>query len=296
MGRDLADAYTAARQVFECVDATLGVPLSRLCFEGPADELMMTDNAQPALFTHSAAVWAVVRDRAQASLRAAAGHSLGELTAYHAVGALTLEDGARLVRRRGALMRRAGEERPGAMAAIIGELAISIDVLCAEATAEVGEVVAANYNTAEQTVISGEVAGVEFAMALAKRHGAKRALRLPVSGAFHSPLMQPSAVGLEEALAAAAFSDARVPVYSNVDTEPSYTADSARTRLLQQLTSPVRWLEIVTRLASDFPQALFVEMGSGAVLTGLTKRIAPGVATMTCGTPSEVEDLLGRLS
>jgi len=296
MGRDLAAAYPAARDVFEGVDAALGAPLSRLCFEGPAEELTMTDNAQPALFTHGAAVWAVVADRARPAVRAAAGHSLGELTAYHAAGALTLENGARLVRRRGALMRRAGEQRAGAMAAIIGELSISIDVLCAEATAEVGEVVAANYNTAEQTVISGEVAGVEYAMGLAKRNGAKRALRLPVSGAFHSPLMQPSEPGLREALDEARFTDPSVPVYSNVDAQPSRTAASARERLLRQLTAPVRWSDLVTRLAADFPHALFVEMGPGAVLTGLTKRIAPGVSSMTCGTPAEVEDLLNRLN
>jgi [acyl-carrier-protein] S-malonyltransferase len=295
MGRDLADAFPVARAVFETVDAALGVTLSRLCFDGPADVLTMTDNAQPALFAHGAAVWAATRDRLGPLVRAAAGHSLGEFTAYHAAGALSVASGARLVRRRGALMREAGDARPGAMAAILGELSTSIDVLCAQASAEVGEVVPANYNTPEQTVVSGEVAGVECAMALAKEHGAKRAVRLPVSGAFHSPLMIPSEPGLRDALQAADFSDPSIPVFSNVDAEPSMTAVTARDRLLRQLTAPVRWLEVVQHLAAAYPTALFVEMGPGSVLTGLVKRIAPGVAAASCGTAAEVEHLLARV-
>ena len=296
MGRDLADAFPVARAVFEAVDAALGIPLSRLCFEGPADELTMTDNAQPALFAHGAAAWSVTKDALGPLVRAAAGHSLGELTAYHAAGALPLASGARLVRRRGALMREAGEARPGAMAAILGELTTSIDVLCAQASAEVGEVVPANYNTAEQTVVSGEVAGVECVMALAKQHGAKRAVRLPVSGAFHSPLMVPSEEGLRVALKAADFSDPTVPIFSNVDAQPSTSVESARDRLLRQLTSPVRWMEVVENMAVRYPEALYVEMGPGAVLTGLVKRIAPRLATATCGTAADVQQLLTRVS
>ena len=296
MGRDVAEAFPVARAVFEAVDAALGVPLSRLCFDGPADELTMTDNAQPALFAHGAAVWAATKGRIGSLVRAAAGHSLGEFTAYHAAGALSLASGARLVRRRGLLMREAGDARPGAMAAILGELSTSIDVLCAQASAEVGEVVPANYNTSEQTVVSGEVAGVECVMALAKQHGAKRAVRLPVSGAFHSPLMQPSEPGLREALKAADLIDPTIPVFSNVDAEPSKTAITARDRLLRQLTSPVRWVEVVEHMAAAYPSAVFVEMGPGAVLTGLVKRIAPGVATATCGTATEIEHLLTRVS
>lgn len=296
MGRDLAASQPAAHAVFEAVDAALEFPLSRLCFEGPADQLIMTDNAQPALFAHGAAVWAATSPRLAPHVRAAAGHSLGEFTAYHAAGALGVEAGARLVRQRGALMRRAGDERPGAMAAILGELTASIDVLCAEASAEAGVVVPANYNAPEQTVISGEVAGVERAMALAKEHGAKRAVRLPVSGAFHSPLMEPSEEGLRVALAAADLADPRVPVYSNVDAQPSTAAATARDRLLRQLTAPVRWLDVVRQLAAAYPAAMFVEMGPGAVLTGLVKRIAPGVATATCGTAAEVEHLLTRVA
>lgn len=296
MGRDLSDGFLVARAVFETVDAALGMPLSRLCFDGPADELTMTDNAQPALFAHGAAVWAATRDRLGPLVRSAAGHSLGEFTAYHAAGALSVAAGARLVRRRGVLMREAGDARPGAMAAILGELSTSIDVLCAEASAEVGEVVPANYNAADQTVVSGEVGGVECVMGLAKQHGAKRAIRLPVSGAFHSPLMLPSEAGLQDALQTAELADPTIPVYSNVDAEPSTTAVTARDRLLRQLTSPVRWKEVVEQMAARYPDALFVEMGPGAVLTGLVKRIAPRVAVASCGTAGDVEQLMARVS
>ncbi len=296
MGRDLAAASAPARAVFEAVDEAVGAPISRLCFEGPADELTMTDNAQPALFAHGAAAWAATRTVLEPHVRAAAGHSLGEFTAYHAAGAVTIEAGARLVRRRGTLMREAGDARPGAMAAILGELTMPVDALCAQATAEAGEVVPANYNSPEQTVVSGEVAGVERAMVLAKEHGAKRAVRLPVSGAFHSPLMRPSAPGLEVALASAHIGDPRVPIYANVDALPCTTGSGARDRLLRQLTSPVRWVEVVRALAAAFPSALFVEMGPGAVLTGLTKRIAPTIATATCGTAAEAGQLLSRVA
>jgi [acyl-carrier-protein] S-malonyltransferase len=296
MGRDLAAASAPARAVFEAVDEAVGAPISRLCFEGPADELTMTDNAQPALFAHGAAAWAATRTALEPHVRAAAGHSLGEFTAYHAAGAVGVEAGARLVRRRGTLMREAGDARPGAMAAILGELTMPVDALCAQASAEAGEVVPANYNSPEQTVVSGEVAGVERAMALAKEHGAKRAVRLPVSGAFHSPLMRPSAPGLEAALASAHIGDPRVPIYANVDALPCTTGGGARDRLLRQLTSPVRWVEVVRALAAAFPSALFVEMGPGAVLTGLTKRIAPTIATATCGTAAEAGQLLSRVA
>jgi [acyl-carrier-protein] S-malonyltransferase len=294
MGRDLAEAFPAARAVFDAIDAALGAPLSRLAFEGPESELTMTDNAQPALFAHGAAVWSVVCPRIGDRVRATAGHSLGEITAYHAAGALPVADAARLVRRRGELMRQTGDERPGAMAAILG--AAPIDAICVQATREAGTVVPANYNTPDQTVISGEVAGVERAMVLAKEQGAKRAIRLPVSGAFHSPLMEPAAEGFRAALATAPFATARVPVYGNVDGHPTTSAADARERLARQLTSPVRWVDLIQRLAADHSDALYVEMGPGSVLTGLVKKIAPQLSMMTCGTPPEVEQLLSRVS
>ncbi|HWZ60248.1 MAG TPA: ACP S-malonyltransferase [Gemmatimonadaceae bacterium] len=296
MGRDLAEAYPAARNVFAAVDAAIGAPISRLAFEGPEADLTMTDNAQPALLAHGAAVWAVLCTSLAGHVRAAAGHSLGEITAYHVAGALALGDAARLVRQRGELMRRTGDERPGAMAAILGTLSEPVDAICARATAEAGTVVPANYNSPEQTVISGEVAGVERAMALAKEHGAKRAMRLPVSGAFHSPLMEPAAEGFRAALDTAPFTQAGVPIYGNVDGRPTTSAADARDRLSRQLTSPVRWVDVVLGLADKHPNALFVEMGPGAVLTGLAKRIAPQLATMSCGTPSDVDQLLTRLT
>lgn len=294
MAKDLAGQFPAARDVFAAADAALGTPLSALCFEGPADELTLTHNAQPALLAHGAAVWAVVKDRAAPHVVAAAGHSLGEFSAYHAAGALPLPDALRLVRRRGELMYETGVQRPGAMAAILGELQRPIDEICAEASAA-GMVVPANYNALEQVVISGEAGGVERGMELAKAAGAKRAVRLQVSGAFHSPLMQPAEAGLGEALGLAAWSTPTWPVYSNVTAGAVTEASVARDLLLRQLTSPVRWVAVIQAMAAAYPGATFVEMGPGSVLTGLLKRLAPNHAAKTCGTVAEVEALLGIL-
>jgi [acyl-carrier-protein] S-malonyltransferase len=295
MGRDLADAYPAARDTFAAVDSALGAPLSTLCFDGPAEELTLTHNAQPALFAHGAAVWAVVRERLAGRVRAAAGHSLGEFTAHHAAGALALSAGARLVRRRGEVMYATGVERPGAMAAILGDLDRPVEALCAEA-AEAGIVVPANYNSPGQLVVSGEVAAVDRVIELAKAAGARRAMRLNVSGAFHSPLMAPAEAPLGEALAEARLAAPAFPVYSNVTTGPVCDAAEAARLLRQQLTAPVRWAEEVTALAAALPDALFVEMGPGNVLVGLVKRIAPQVETATCGTAAEVDALLTRVA
>ena len=296
MGKDLSEAEPAAREVFDAVDRALRTPLARLCFEGPAEELTLTHNAQPALFAHGAAAWAAVRARVSPQVVAAAGHSLGEFTAYSASGALSIAAGARLVRRRGELMLEAGKARSGAMAAILGDLAEPIEALCDRASAEAGEVVPANYNSPGQVVVSGEVDGVERVMAMAKGAGAKRAVRLAVSGAFHSPLMAAAADGLKAALYEAGIGAPAVPVYSNVTALAVLEAGEARELLLRQLTSPVRWTSVVESLAAAYPGALFVELGPGNVLTGLVKRIAPGVATATCGTAAEVEALVQRLS
>lgn len=295
MCKDVADAFPEARDVWRRADAALGTKLSTLAFEGPADELTQTHNAQPALLTHGAAVWAVVKERVAPHVRGAAGHSLGELTAYHTAGALPLEDAVRLVRKRGELMYETGTNRPGTMAAILGELQRPIEDICRDASAA-GEVVPANYNTLEQVVVSGEIAGVEKAMELAKAAGAKRAARLGVSGAFHSPLMKPAADGLAAALASANFTTAKWPVYSNVSAEPITESGVARALLLTQLTSPVRWVQVVQAMAAAHPGALFVEMGPGNVLTGLLKRLAPSNPAMTCGTAADVDALLQRVS
>jgi [acyl-carrier-protein] S-malonyltransferase len=296
MGKDLADSFPEAREVFAEVDDALAFSLSTLCFEGPADELTLTHNAQPALLAHGAAAWRVVKDVLSPHVRAAAGHSLGEHTAYHAADSTTLSEAAKLVRRRGQLMFEEGTRRPGAMAAILGKLSQSVESLCEQARRNSGVVVPANYNTEEQIVVSGEVSGVERVMQLAKEAGAKRAVRLPVSGAFHSPLMEPAAEGLREALAATTFAEPSFPVFSNVTEKESNGAADARELLATQLTSPVKWAGEITNIASKFPDALFVELGPGAVLTGLLSRIVPGARGVACGSPADVEKLLVQVA
>lgn len=296
MGKDLAEAFPPARTAFAAVDTALGEALSALCFDGPADTLTLTHNAQPALLAHGAAVWAVVRSALEGRVRATAGHSLGEFTAYHAAGALGLADAARLVRRRGELMLESGERRPGTMAAILGDVHGGIEAVCARASADGGCVVPANYNAPGQVVISGEVAAVGRAMELAKAAGARRAMRLNVSGAFHSPLMRDARDGLSEALDMVQLSDPLVPVYANVTAEPVRSAADARRLLLEQLTAPVAWTRIVERLAADFPDALYIEMGPGTVLAGLVKKIAPSIQITSCGTAADVEQLLARVA
>jgi [acyl-carrier-protein] S-malonyltransferase len=292
MGKDLADAFPVARTVFGEVDAALGANLMKLCFDGPAEELTATKNAQPALFTHAAAVWAVTRDAIRPHVRAAAGHSLGEFTAYHAAGAISVPGAAKLVRRRGELMFETGTARPGTMAAILGMTSIPIAELCQRATKEAALVVPANYNSDDQVVVSGEIAGVERVMELAKENGAKRAIKLPVSGAFHSPLMEPAVVGLTNAIATSAFTDPEFPVYSNVTAEASTTSSTGKELLLRQLTSPVLWSTEVRNIAKAYPDALYVEMGPGNVLSGLMARLVKGARTQACGTPADVEKLL----
>jgi [acyl-carrier-protein] S-malonyltransferase len=296
MGKDLADAFPAAKAVFGEVDAALGANLSKLCFEGPADELTATRNAQPALFAHGAAVWTLTRESVFPHVRAAAGHSLGEFTAYHSADSVSLPGAAKLVRRRGELMFETGTSRPGTMAAILGTTSTPIEDICSRASKEAGLVVPANFNTDEQVVISGEISGVERAMELAKEAGAKRALKLPVSGAFHSPLMEPAVVGLADAIATSAFMDPVFPVFSNVTADASTTAVQGKDLLLKQLTSPVRWATEMRNIASHFPDALYVEMGPGNVLTGLMGRLVKGAKTFACGTAAEVDKLLQMIA
>lgn len=294
MAKDLVDAFPQAKSVFDEVDSALGAPLSTLCFNGPADELTATHNAQPALLTHGAAVWAIVKDKIGSHVRAAAGHSLGEFSAYHAAGSLTLSNAAKLVRRRGELMREAGTARPGTMAALLGTMTKSVDSMCAAASRDDGIVVPANYNSPEQIVVSGEVNAVDRVMELAKAAGAKRAIKLPVAGAFHSPLMAPAATGLQSALGTANLKDPSFPVYSNVTAGAVTASSEASDLLVKQLTSPVRWVDLVRNLATAFPDALYVEMGPGSVLTGLLPRIVPGLRSQPCGTPADVEKLLAQ--
>jgi [acyl-carrier-protein] S-malonyltransferase len=277
MGRDLYVASPAARAIFELADATLGFALTRLCFEGPEEALTATENAQPALLTVSAALLASLADSVDVSSvvgrrsSVVAGHSLGEYSALVAAGALDIPTALRLVRRRGELM---SEAREGGMAAIIGIDEVLLEQICREASAEDAPVVIANYNSPGQLVISGAGAAVERACALAKERGAKRALPLKVSAAFHSPLMRAAAEGLAAAVAQAAIVDARTPVISNVTAEPLAQADAIRRELIAQVTSPVRWIASVQRMSAAGVDT-FVEIGPGSVLTGLIKRIAP---------------------
>ncbi|HLV25145.1 MAG TPA: ACP S-malonyltransferase [Gemmatimonadales bacterium] len=295
MAQDLSESYLAAREVLMRGDESLGVSMTSLLFNGPESDLTLTQNAQPALFLHGAALFAVLRDRLAKRVVAAAGHSLGEFTAYHAAGSLTLERGVRLVRRRGELMYESGVQRPGAMAAVLGAVEGGIEALCERATVESDLVVPANFNNAVQVVVSGTVAGVEKLMELAKEAGARRVVRLNVSGAFHSPLMESAAEGLELALDVAEMVDPDYPVWSNVTGNPVSSAAEARALLRQQLTSPVRWEQLIQRMTAQHPDARYLELGPGNVLTGLVRRIAPGVQVGTCGTAAEAEALLSEL-
>ncbi len=292
MAADLAVAFPAARATLEAIDTALGVPLSKLMAEGPEAELQRTHNTQPAILAHSAAVLAAAGGRLDA-VACAAGHSLGEYSAWIAAGALDAPTAARLVRRRGELMFAAGQTRPGAMAAVVGLGTAEVEAACAGASAgDAGVVVAANLNTPDQTVISGDPPAVERAGELCKAAGAKRVLPLKVSGAFHSPLMAPAVAGLRDALAAAAFGEAHFPVIANATARPVDRREQALELLAEQLTAPVRWVECIRTAAEFAPGATFIEIGPGSVLTGLLKRILPGVPCVTLGTAAEVEAFL----
>ena len=291
MGKDLAERFPQARQVFAAVDDALGVALSRLAWGGPEPELTLTHNAQPAILTHTLAVHAVVHEAIRPV--GAAGHSLGEYSAYVAAGSLRLEDAARLVRRRGALMLEAGERRPGAMAAVLGLASDAVGEACQGASAAGEVAVAANLNAPDQTVISGDPAAVERAGAACKAAGAKRVLPLKVSGAFHSPLMEPARVGLEAELNRVAFTDPAYPVVANASAAPVRDAGTARRLLGEQLTAPVRWVEGMRQAAAlTRPGVTFVEIGPGNVLAGLLKRIVPAARAVSLGTADEVQRFL----
>ncbi len=292
MGKDLAERFPKANETFERIDQALGVSLSRIMWEGPESELTLTHNTQPAILAHSAAVWAVVGDKIRPSMKAGAGHSLGEYSAYVAAGALSAEDAAKLVRKRGELMFDAGTRRPGAMAAVLGLATDQVQAACAEASTATEVAVAANLNAPDQTVLSGDPAAVERAGEACKAKGAKRVIALKVSGAFHSPLMQPAVAGLTEALGKAAWKEPAVPVIANAVASPVTSSTEARKQLADQLTAPVRWVGCMQKAAELVPGAMFIEIGPGNVLSGLLKKIVPGAASVTLGTADEVEKYL----
>ena len=288
MGKDLAEAFPEARRVWDQADDALGFALSRLCWEGPADELTLTRNAQPALLAHSAAVWAVLRD-AELDVVCAAGHSLGEFSAYHAAGSLELADALRTVRRRGELMFEGGRQRPGTMSAVLGLDDDVVEGVCREASTDAGVVVPANFNTPGQVVISGDVEAVHRAGSMLMDAGARKVTPLNVSGAFHSPLMQVAEAGLQEQLDGVEFGAPRFPVVSNVTAHPVTDAADARRLLVEQLTSAVRWSYAV-RTMLELGVTRFLEAGTGKVLTQMLKRIDPAAAGMgtALGTAEQV--------
>lgn len=292
MGKDLADAFPEARRVWEEADEALGFSLSRLCWEGPEDELTLTRNTQPALLAHSAAAWAVLR-AADLEVVCAAGHSLGEFSAYHAAGSLSLADALRTVRRRGELMFEGGQARPGAMAAVLGLDDDVVEGVCGQASEEGSVVVPANFNTPGQVVISGDADAVARAGSMLMDAGAKKVQPLNVSGAFHSPLMAVAEEGLQAQLDAVEFRDPAFPVISNVTAHAVTSADDARRLLVEQLTSAVRWSYSV-RTMLELGVTRFLEVGTGKVLTGMLKRIdasAAGMGTLA-GTADQVRALL----
>ena len=291
MGKDLAERFPPARDAFAAIDEALSTRLSRLMWEGPEDELTQTHNTQPAILAHSLAVLAVVRDQLTVSA-AAAGHSLGEYSAHVAAGTLSDIDAARLVRRRGELMFSAGKARPGAMAAVLGLATEEVQAACDESSGPDGLAVPANLNAPDQTVISGDPPGVGRAGERCKARGAKRVIPLKVSGAFHSPLMAPAVDGLREALSEATFSDPAFPVVANASGEAIRTGVDAKRLLADQLTAPVRWVACMRAAAALAPDAIFVEVGPGNVLSGLLKRIVPGAKAIQLGTADEVEQFL----
>jgi [acyl-carrier-protein] S-malonyltransferase len=291
MGKDLAARFPVARDTFAEIDDALGSHLSRLMWEGPESQLTLTHNTQPAILAHSAAVLAAVR-HALGDVALAAGHSLGEYSAYIAAGSLSVADAARLVRRRGELMLEAGKARPGAMSAVLGLDTENVAVCCAEASGADGVAVAANLNAPDQTVISGDPDAVAAAGERCKAAGARRVLPLKVSGAFHSPLMAPAVPGLRAALDAVDFGEPAYPVVANATAAPVGTAEEARALLVDQLTAPVRWVDCMRTASRLHPEARFVEMGPGSVLTGLLKRIVPEATGATLGTADEVERFL----
>jgi [acyl-carrier-protein] S-malonyltransferase len=275
MGKDLYERCVAAREFFDEADRLLGFLLSQICFEGPEERLRQTRVQQPAIFVHSVVLTKLLENTKPDMV---AGHSLGEYSALVCAGALSFEDGLKLVHVRGDLMQKACEENPGTMAAIVGLEPSKVDEICREASS-VGIVQSANFNSPGQVVVSGSVAGVQKAMEAAKNRGARIVKELAVSGAFHSPLMLSAKDGLRKALDEVRINDAHLPVYANVTAKPVKHADEIRELLHQQVTSPVRWQESINNMICD-GAAKFVEVGPGKVLQGLIQRIDSSVKVL----------------
>ncbi|MBX7244634.1 MAG: ACP S-malonyltransferase [Candidatus Sumerlaeaceae bacterium] len=285
MGKDLAEKSEQARKTFETANAILGRDITKIMFEGPEDDLKQTVNTQPAILACSIAAFDELKARGVAAPALVAGHSLGEYSALYAAGVLDLETVLRLVKFRGELMQHAGEKAPGAMAAILG---LDDDKLAEICAAVAGPVVIANYNSPGQTVISGAVDAVNAAIEQCKAAGAKRALPLPVSGAFHSPLMEGPARELAAMIEQTHFADPAVPVVTNVDAKPTTSGQEVRQKLVDQMTGSVRWTQTVGTMTAAGIEAV-VEVGPGKVLAGLIKRIAKDLPVTNAGTVAEIE-------
>jgi [acyl-carrier-protein] S-malonyltransferase len=293
MGKSIAEGFPEAREVFDLADRTLGFSLSRLCFEGPADELKLTENTQPAILTTSVALYRVLAAKG-IEPDYVAGHSLGEYSALVAASGLRLEDAVGLVRSRGRYMQEAVPLGEGAMAAVLGLSADEVEAVCREASQ--GEVVEpANLNAPGQTVIAGHTAAVERAGVKAKERGAKRVIPLPVSAPCHCRLMRPAQERLQRDLSGVPFFDPRVPLISNVDAKPVRTGAEVVDALVRQVSSPVRWEESVRYLVGRGVDQ-FVEVGPGKVLSGLVRKVADQARVVSVEDPSGVERLLAEVA
>jgi len=315
MGADIFVASPAARHIFESADEATGISLSNVCFHGPDDELRETINTQPAIVTVSLALLAALQEALTEHTSSwsspltpgyTAGHSVGEYAALVASHALHLKDAVRLVRERGRLTHLEGSLCPGGMAAIIGMDAETLQEICQEATAQSlanlagdvhpgqGQVTIANFNAPGQIVISGEQGALSVAMELAKARGAKRVIPLAVSGAFHSPIMQPAAAGLAQAIMGTDVYDAIIPVISNIHATPLTEAQAIREELAQQIAAPVQWIRTIEYLEGA-GVTTFLEIGPGQALTGMVKRIAKGVTTLNVSSVADIEKAAGAI-
>jgi [acyl-carrier-protein] S-malonyltransferase len=309
MGADVFEASPAARRVFESADEGLGLSLSTICFQGPDDVLRETINTQPAIVTVSLALLAALQEALTEHTSSwssplipsyTAGHSVGEYAALVASGVLNLQDAVRLVRERGRLMHHEGTVCPGGMAAVIGMDAEILQEVCQEATAQsvatlvdashpgLGQVSIANFNAPGQIVISGEQRALNLAMEHAKARGAKRVIPLAVSGAFHSPVMQPAAEGLARVMKSFEVYDATIPVIGNIHATPLIESHAIREELTQQIAAPVQWIRTIEYLA-DAGVTTFLEIGPGQALTGMVKRIVKGVTTLNVSSATDIE-------
>jgi [acyl-carrier-protein] S-malonyltransferase len=291
MGRDLAERYPAASETFVAADEMLGVALSKIAWEGPEEELNDTLNTQPALFVHSLAVLKILLEKIpDLFVEFVAGHSMGELSALVASRALSFEDGLKLVRTRGKLMKQAGEKSPGSMAAVLGLGINVLEQICKEASIGDDVVQVANDNSPGQVVISGSRGPLERSLALAKQHGAKRIIPLAVSIAAHSPLMKHAQIEFTQAVQLTPFSTPKIPIIGNVNARPLYTINDIQDDLQAQLTHRVRWTESINYMISEGVN-MFIEIGNGTVLSGLVKRINKDVSTSTLSNPNDFDHL-----